>query len=531
MLKKTTLYYHTIKYLKWIQIRYQLWYKIRNSIRRFSGFRYHFNKQIPDFEKIHFEGGLENYDTFSGDNNFCFLNLKHSFGTTVDWDFSKLGKLWTYNLNYFEFLNQENNHQYQSEYHDLIHEFILKLPKLKNANEPFPTSLRIINWVKYFMTHDIDDQKWNTALYGQCYLLKDNIEYHLMGNHLLENGFALTISGIYFQDTTLYSKGKNILTAELHEQILDDGAHFELSPMYHCLMLYRLLETIHILKSNVTLVNSGMGNQDAFLSYLVMKAEKMCGWLQAMLYEDGSYPHFNDSADGIAPKPYDLMNYAEYLGINSMPTQLSDSGFRRIKNHTFDLIIKAGKIGPDYIPGHAHADSLSFVCSIDNQPVLVDPGISTYEKNQHRQKERKTSSHNTVTIKNLDSSQVWGGFRVGKRASTTIMNETSFSISIGHNGFASDHQRDFEMHDDVITITDTLRSKKAEAHFHFHPNITLKMDHKRIQINNLAYLEFKNEVEIRKEEYQFSQGFNNTIASSKVIVSFSDQLKTILRKI
>jgi hypothetical protein len=531
MLQKITLYYHTIKHLRWIQIRYQLWYRLRSKWRRITKYKYNFEWSLPDFQWVSMATSIEDYTSYLGNNRFRFLNIEHRFDEKIDWDIPDYGKLWTYNLNYFDFLSQENSNQYQSEYHDLIHDFILKLPKLKNANEPFPTSLRIINWVKYFMTHDIDDQKWNTSLFCQCYLLKDNIECHLMGNHLLENGFALTLSGIYFQDTTLYSNGKNILESELHEQVLKDGAHFELSPMYHCLILHRLLDTIHILKSNIALINSKMGNQDTFLGNLIVKAEKMCGWIQAMMYEDGSYPHFNDSTDGIAPKPYDLIKHAEYLGIYSTSGQLSDSGFRRIKNQTFDLTIKAGKIGPDYIPGHAHADSLSFVCFIDNQPVLVDPGISTYEKNHQRQKERQTSSHNTVTIHNMDSSQVWGGFRVGKRASTTIMNETSSSISAEHNGFDSHHQRDIEMENNVITITDTIPSKKAEAHFHFHPDITLKIDQKRIHFNNLAYLEFLNVGEIRSEVYQFSQGFNHTVASSKVIVSFSDHLKTTIRKI
>ena len=75
MLQKLSLYYNTIKHLKWIQIRYQLWYKLRNIIRRVSGFKYNFNKQFPNYEKINFDGGLENYITYLGNNNFCFLNL------------------------------------------------------------------------------------------------------------------------------------------------------------------------------------------------------------------------------------------------------------------------------------------------------------------------------------------------------------------------------------------------------------------------------------------------------------------------
>ena len=61
-----------------------------------------------------------------------------------------------------------------------------------------------------------------------------------MGNHLLENGFSLLFGSYYFRDEKLYSKAKEIIKTELREQILDDGAHFELSPMYHSIILHRI---------------------------------------------------------------------------------------------------------------------------------------------------------------------------------------------------------------------------------------------------------------------------------------------------
>lgn len=37
-------------------------------------------------------------------------------------------------------------------------------------------------------------------------------------------------------------------------------------------------------------------------------------------------------------------------------------------------------IGPDYIPGHAHADTFNYELRIDGVPFIVDTGISTYNK-------------------------------------------------------------------------------------------------------------------------------------------------------
>ena len=46
----------------------------------------------------------------------------------------------------------------------------------------------------------------------------------------------------------IYNKSKNLLISELNEQVLKDGAHFELSPMYHQIILSRLLDSIQLIK-------------------------------------------------------------------------------------------------------------------------------------------------------------------------------------------------------------------------------------------------------------------------------------------
>ena len=80
------------------------------------------------------------------------------------------------------------------------------------------------------------------------------------------------------------------------------------------------------------------------------------------------------------------------------------------------MFIDFGKIGPSYQPGHAHSDTFNFELIKNGNPFIVDTGVSTYEKNERRQIERSTSSHNTITIGDYEQSEVWGGFRVAKRA-------------------------------------------------------------------------------------------------------------------
>ena len=48
--------------------------------------------------------------------------------------------------------------------------------------------------------------------------------------------------------------------------------------------------------------------------------------------------------------------------------------------------------------------------------LFVDPGTYCYDDSNERRYDRASSSHNTVSIDEVDSSEVWDIFRVGRRA-------------------------------------------------------------------------------------------------------------------
>ena len=98
--------------------------------------------------------------------------------------------------------------------------------------------------------------------------INENIEYHLLGNHLLENTFSLLFGAFYFKNEKLYNKSKKLLKTQLNEQILEDGGHFELSPMYHQIMLFRVLDCIQLVKLN-------SWKNDDLLNLLKVSSSKM----------------------------------------------------------------------------------------------------------------------------------------------------------------------------------------------------------------------------------------------------------------
>ena len=401
---KIKLLFNTILYLKPVQVYYRLYYFLRNI---FIGKKVK-KKTLANFNSIVWENEF-NYENsyLDKDNSFVFLNLSHSFSDKIDWNYNRFGKLWTYNLNYFDYLNQENISKETGI--TLIKDYIKNDNLLLDGKEPYPISLRGINWVKFLSKNKVNEEFIDNNLYNHYYILLKNIEYHLLGNHLLENAFSLLFGAFYFQDEKLYNKSKKILITELNEQILEDGGHFELSPMYHQIMLFRVLDCIQLIKLN-------SWKNDDLLNLLEESSSKMLSWLENVTFNNGDIPMVNDCAFQIAPSTKELLNYGKSLGINKKDIKLSDSGYRMFKNEKYELFMDMGEVGASYQPGHVHSDTFNFVLYANNQPFIVDTGTSTYEKNDRRQIERSTSSHNTITIGDYEQTQVWGGFRVAKRA-------------------------------------------------------------------------------------------------------------------
>jgi uncharacterized heparinase superfamily protein len=145
-------------------------------------------------------------------------------------------------------------------------------------------------------------------------------------------------------------------------------------------------------------------------------------WLGAMCHPDGEIAFFNDAAIGVHPSPSELNAYAMRLGFGSVPppadgvTNLVSSGYVRLQLPGAVVLFDVGEVGPAYLPGHAHADTLSFELSIGGRRVAVNSGTSEYGIGAERSRQRGTMAHNTVSIGGMDSSEVWGGFRVARRA-------------------------------------------------------------------------------------------------------------------
>lgn len=388
--------------------------------------------------------------------HFNFLNVSRDFS---GWCFTGNGMLWTYNQNYFDWINQDGYSEVDG--CKWIDKFIKELPDNKVGLDPYPLALRSINWVKFFCRYPVTATKPRLdSLYSQLRLLEKKQEYHLLGNHLLEDAYALYIGGSFFNDMPLLQKAKMLLLAQLNEQVLKDGAHYEQSPMYHCILLDRLLDCINI-KSD---------------SKFVDHAQRMLGHLESIVWTDGTIPMFNDCANGIAPTPKQIFDYAKRLGLSWEPIQLKECGYRKMAYDGLEAILDVGNITASYQPGHSHADALSYELRINGRPVIVDSGISTYNPTERRQYERSTPAHNCVCVNEKDSSEVWGGFRVGKRCKTQIIRDEKLRVVASHNGYDKPCIREFQIKQHEFIIIDRYKGE-ADSYVHLAPGISPDVVH------------------------------------------------------
>jgi hypothetical protein len=519
MWSKFQLFFDTLKHLKWIQVRYQVFYRLRGKLGLKPKLKKYISRPKDQIHVGQLSAALFNDLVRLEENEieFKFLNLSKRFDRNgIDWNFSKYGKLWTYNLNYFEFLLSSKVSYEEGVL--LIENYIGCWDDLEDGVEPFPISLRTINWIKFLSKHKVRNDRIDESLYYQVQLLLNNLEYHLLANHLLENAFALIFAAYYFQDEEIYAKAKPLLLQELNEQVLVDGAHFERSPMYHQIMLFRLLDVVSIVENNQ------WKNQE-LLSELKVKAQAMVSWLVNVSLPNGEIPYVKDSAPNIAPKSSELFTYALSLGLTlEVNKPLNESGYRWLEFGGARLLVDIGEVSPSYQPGHAHADELNFLLYDDGMPVIVDMGISTYEKNEQRQLERSSSSHNCLVVRGENSSQIWGGFRVGRRAIVSLNKDNSTIISASHNGYKQFGvlvQRTFEATSSGFVIRSSVEGKNQLdfcVYIHFHPDVSVSETSASTFRVGRFEVSLDPVVECYLENYMFAAGYNRLVRAKKLII-------------
>ncbi|MFT5816370.1 MAG: putative heparinase superfamily protein, partial [Psychroserpens sp.] len=327
---------------------------------------------------------------------------------------------------------------------------------------------------------------------------------------------------------------------------LSDGGSFELTPMYHAIMLTDLLDLINLFNVFPSRV-----------SYSVVELTKqtiikMFGWLHIMSLGDDKVSFFNDSTFGIAPENNILRTYASKLGFTvnqlEIPEEkliihnLQNSGYVSVKTLNMSLIADLAPVGPSYIPGHAHADSLSFELSLGKSRIFVNSGTSLYGMSEERLRQRGTSAHNTLVLNDHNSSEVWSGFRVARRANIgnrvvgKVSNEQTVEFSAAHNGYKKQginciHHRTWKVTSTGCEVNDAIQGEFSSAvgALHLHPDIKVSFADSSKCIIHSSDHEIELELigaDLSIIDSTWHPGFGIVMASKKLILQYKQSRVT-----
>lgn len=530
--------YHTIKFLKFIQIYGRLVLYLRKPHPNFS--------KPPDIRNLkisHWKPLILRANQIISNHTIEILNRKESLLNNNLWDNPEVDRLWLYNLHYFDFINSVSGSEQIELCNMLIHRWINENPPISGVGwEFYPTSLRIVNWVKWVLTGNKLTQKMTYSLAIQTRYLYEHPETHLLGNHLLANAKALLFSGLFFngaESDQWFKKGMKIYKTQLSEQVLEDGAHFELSPMYHCIILEDLLDIVNLFINYNYCVPSNW----------IDICGKMLTWLSHMCHPDGEIPFFNDAAFGIASTFHEIFQYHQRIFPfgkiikKQGAVHHRESGYVRVEKGEIFLLADVGDIGPSYQPGHAHADTLSFELSYRNQRIIVNSGTSTYNESDERLRQRGTKAHSTLTINDRDSSQVWKSFRVAQRArilnSALCLSEGRITIEGSHDGYYSSykiiHKRIWQIEKNLVLIKDLVDGSgvhKLQLNFHMYPTIKIVQENsKKISLftqDNVFLGVLKLSIEAVIENTTFHPMFNRILDNKTIVAMIQNRLPLML---
>lgn len=531
--------YHTIKVLRPRQVIYRIYYRFA-KIKPFeaSAFKKNANFQLGEAPKW-------SASRFTADRQFDFMGIKGP----IEWNNASHPKIWLYNLHYLDHLVSFNSETPEFDA-DLVERWIRDNPPYLGCGwEPYTLSLRIMNLVKWFQHQPDLHEGWLDSLAMQVHALSEQIEYHILANHLFVNGKALLFAGCFLQGPHAErwrAQGLKILDQEVIEQFLPDGAHFELSPMYHASLLWDMCDLV-----NLASHTSSTALQDRLAQWKNI-VKRGIVWLRSMQHPDGDIPFFNDATFGIAPRLREIETYATALDClppieEYSPSPLSakyhrESGYISINfGETCKALLNFAQVAPAYQPGHTHADTLSFELSVFGQRLFVNSGTSQYGEDAERQRQRSTAAHNSVEVDNENSSEVWAGFRVARRARAKLetFEQTGDSIRVRchHDGYRrlkgrNLHKREWLATARTLQINDRVTGtfNRALSRFFVHPDATVFHDKEQLTITlphgEVVHIHIQGAFAINVVSSTWHSEFGKSIPNRCIVAELSSETLT-----
>lgn len=418
---------------------------------------------------------------------FTFLNQTLALEGADRWRPAAASRLWQYHLHYFRYLWALAPTPADA----LLADWLAANPPGASPGwEPYPTALRVREWLEWLLAQPEPEAgergRAVASLAHQAAALEDQLEYHLGGNHLLEDAVTLCWAGLRLDGPRAArwrGRGSALLRRELAVQVLPDGGHAERSPMYQAILAEGILRLAEVAAT------SPAPGAEAIAEAAGTAGRRLAAALALLTHPDGRIALLNDAAWGEAPE-WSALAARFGLASEGRPGAwaLPDSGYYgwRGDDGTY-LVCDAGPVGPDSNPGHAHGDIFSFELSVCGRRVIVDGGVHDYERGAVLDYCRSTAAHNTVEIDGLDQCEFWDVFRVARRGRPRDVawapGTDGFRLAGWHDGYRRlpgrpVHRREFHWQAPAaLTVTDRVTARRgvtAVSRLHVHPDCAVE---------------------------------------------------------
>lgn len=302
------------------------------------------------------------------------------------------------------------------------------------------------NWIKaysYFSNSEYIDEE-TTRIFVESlkehgeYLYSNYSDARKLSNWGVLESHGLLVIGLFLNDKELSEKYIQESLRRLEEQIglqvMEDGMHWEQSPMYLNEVLHCYLDTINLCKRNNIEIPNIILEKTKKLAYanLYMKKpnhKQICQsdsddtdlrdmlTKAAYLFEDGvlkfgSYEEIDFESiwdlgyDSIKKYKGIKVKYPEYVsyGFEDSGNYYMRSGWSEHDNYMY---FHCGTLGS----GHGHADLLHISVFANGEDYLIDPGRYTYiEGNEEREYLKSCKAHNTTIVDDEEFTKLNGSW-------------------------------------------------------------------------------------------------------------------------
>lgn len=415
-----------------------------------------------------------------------FVMLGEEIAWTGDWTMRGPSPLWRYHLHYHEHLADLAWLAARDNDTRAVDRLVADLAGWERAWgeggapawDAYVVSVRVGSWVRILawagaLLPEATRQRLQDGIATHVEHLAHRFEWHLDGNHLLRNAWALALGSAFFDGPWAHrtaARAQRLFSALMDDQILADGWHVERSPMYHVRALRDAMELEAVLQSVGAPIDHA---RNAAL-------QRMAAALPWMRRADGSLWLLNDAAQdhGVALAPLNESPAAAEpaLGVR----HFVDAGTIVVIDEDGDrLRLDVGGPAPAHQPAHAHAGALGFELDLAGVPCIVDRGCSGYDGDPWRSYLRGTAAHSTVMLDGQDQSELWATFRIGGRAAVRVTEcvggARDLTVRAECRAFATrahTHARTVQRRGRTVTITDEVRGpalERVDGFVHFAP--------------------------------------------------------------